>query len=183
MDKSSLASLVALGIGIIVILTVQMLVVASLAAHLFLRHHEQRSDEEKIRTKRSRELQLRNTSAPVAATRIIPHTGITQHQHCNTTADTEIQHALYCQPGVPFLLRPRIVTPPLPPRPQNPTPEHRLARDPEMSVKSSVYSQEYSHEYDAGHEDPTGEEQRHNVESDLHDPSVPCNHVGLRPSM
>lgn len=181
MDTSRLASLVALGIGILVILTVQMLVVAALAAHLFLRHHEQRPDEEKIRAERSRELQLRNISAPVPATRMMPHTGITQHQHRNTATDTESLHALYREPGVPFLLRPRNVTPPLPSRPQNPTPNHRQAREPGMSVNSSVYSQELSHGYDADLEDLIEEAPKHKVEPDLQDPAVPCNHVGLQP--
>jgi hypothetical protein len=181
MDTSSLASLVALGIGILVILTVQMLVIASLTAHLFLRHHEQRLDEENIRARRSRELQLRNISAPVTATRMIPHTGITEHLHRNTdtAADTESLHALYREPGVSFLLRPRNVTPPLAPRPQNPTPNHRQARESGMSLNSSVYSQESSHGYDADHEDPTKEDQKHNIEPDSRGPSVPCNHVRL----
>jgi len=181
MDTSSLASLVALGIGILVILTVQMLVIASLTAHLFLRHHEQRSDEEKIRARRSRELQLRNISAPVAATRMIPHTGITERLHgdIDTAANTESLHALYREPWVPFLLRPRNITPPLPPRPQNPTPNHQQACEPGMSLNSSVYSQESSHGYDADREDPTDEDQKHNIEPGLRDPPVPCNHVRL----
>jgi hypothetical protein len=139
-------SLVSLGIAILVILTVQTLVIAALAGHMFIRHADQRYAEEALKVRRKSDLQWRNISAPVAVTRMIPNTRTAQIHPRTHVPD--VTTSIHRDPTPP--LPQRNPAPVVPPRPQNPTPDHSFANDPVDSVRSSMYSQE-SQGYSADH--------------------------------
>ncbi|KAL5116174.1 hypothetical protein ACEQ8H_005951 [Pleosporales sp. CAS-2024a] len=144
MDSSSA---IAIGIAILVILTIQMLVLSALATHLFLRNSSRHAaDEDKLHARRQLALHERNISRPFALTRLGPNLHETLHQPAAVAVDEANEIHGNLAPSRPSdSLYASMAS--APPRPRNPTPDSAAAaaaarRDSKgTSRASSVYSQ------------------------------------------